>query len=831
MIEDLNFKSKTAHDIGKFHISYNKTKNIIATAGEDFLGRIFTLPDLSVVGSVEFNSEIKSIVSAKNYFFSVDDKVMQRIQFTNGYESDTAHVVFAVDQKPSLSYNTATDLVLALFRSELRTINPDDLTHNTIELDLVYSRILTFDDKILLSSESTLDLFAIQNANLIEKIASVQLSNIIDVSISNDTICCLTTTSITVFNSHLDQIDEFSCSGNFSKAVWITSDYFALADGTTLTVQTLKVKNIIFQKVFSCRVSEILLSGNLLIVSTDDGRLNSLDVKLFSKKKEINIDEEIRKLDMLIEPVDLSDIEDEDGNLRDKAEIEEIKQIKREKEQMEEMNDDEEATPVCLPQLSIMSGATDFVGNNSRYLCYNLIGEAVLSDVGKYFTVNIKFSDITQKVEESIPSSLHYSLGVINNCAGLFASKIGPADNGEEDVSSVYFKSFKRTSDIKEWKKTLPKGENIESLCLGTTWTAALTNKNKVRLFTFDGVETTILATPGLVVASAGFENLLAIAYHSGPTMLENQNLSYCIYDINKTSLVLEGKLPISSGSILKWFSFSEEGILISFDSENILRGLYVSKGNLWFELLDASTIINLEEKHLWPIGVRENELLAIELRSTEVFPEVKPYSSKHWIKLQMPFCEFADNLSDVKLANLYLQNETWRNENYSHLKESRDFRDLKTYYVRNMLGTEEMLEKQSENDRIILETINKLVAMSHTESVGTLFDMIQTDDSKEICLQLLEGLRQAELVRELNNKFAHQKNARENLRTVYTEVREVVKVKETEGVDFKSILEKAKKEAEGLVLKKEDCKEERYNAEVERAKTQLSKEFGSVKK
>lgn len=77
----------------------------------------------------------------------------------------------------------------------------------------------------------------------------------------------------------------------------------------------------------------------------------------------------------------------------------------------------------------------------------------------------------------------------------------------------------------------------------------------------------------------AGYENLLAVVYHSGPSLYGAQALRVKLIDMNPVgasafTTIKDFECPVSRYSSLQWLSFSEEGQLFSFDSEGIFRGL-----------------------------------------------------------------------------------------------------------------------------------------------------------------------------------------------------------------------------------------------------------------
>ena len=78
------------------------------------------------------------------------------------------------------------------------------------------------------------------------------------------------------------------------------------------------------------------------------------------------------------------------------------------------------------------------------------------------------------------------------------------------------------------------------------------------------------------MVSMVGYENHLALVYHSGPSIYGCQALKVKIYDMSNRNynILYDIECPISRYSNLVWLGYSEEGMLFTFDSEGLLRTL-----------------------------------------------------------------------------------------------------------------------------------------------------------------------------------------------------------------------------------------------------------------
>lgn len=85
--------------------------------------------------------------------------------------------------------------------------------------------------------------------------------------------------------------------------------------------------------------------------------------------------------------------------------------------------------------------------------------------------------------------------------------------------SHIYYKPFNTYKNSKDWHFALKHGEQVECLAIGSNWSACYTDFNYIRMFTNEGIQKNILSIATPVVTMCGYENLLAVIYHSGPSI------------------------------------------------------------------------------------------------------------------------------------------------------------------------------------------------------------------------------------------------------------------------------------------------------------------------
>ncbi len=219
----------------------------------------------------------------------------------------------------------------------------------------------------------------------------------------------------------------------------------------------------------------------------------------------------------------------------------------------------------CLPQKPFIPGSTSFLSNsNTRYLCWNLIGSIIIREEDEFQAIDVDYSNPTNKKKLVIVDNNNCSMGVLNNCGAILASKGEEEDFNEyekEDkkISTLHFKPIHAWTNLKEWFYSFPQGENIENLALGVDWIAVYTDSFNIRVFNFSGLQQMIFSIPNQILCMAGNENYLAYVYMSSPPLFGTQALRLKILDSNLYyKEIYDNSLPLSPYSTLIWFGFSE---------------------------------------------------------------------------------------------------------------------------------------------------------------------------------------------------------------------------------------------------------------------------------
>jgi chromosome transmission fidelity protein 4 len=181
--------------------------------------------------------------------------------------------------------------------------------------------------------------------------------------------------------------------------------------------------------------------------------------------------------------------------------------------------------------------------------------------------------------------------------------------------SHLYYKPFNEWKQFREWHVEFKDGEKVECLALGTGWVAVQTDFGYVRVFSMEGIQKYIFSHGTPIVTLLGYENLLVMIYHSGPSVYGFQTLRMKCIDMQSKSynVLYDTDCPITVHSNLVWAGFSEEGQIFTYDNEGVLR-CQNPQNKLWIPILDFKQKYPAAYANMWIVGMCEGEVLAIEL-------------------------------------------------------------------------------------------------------------------------------------------------------------------------------------------------------------------------
>ncbi|KAK1422282.1 hypothetical protein QVD17_25282 [Tagetes erecta] len=306
-------------------------------------------------------------------------------------------------------------------------------------------------------------------------------------------------------------------------------------------------------------------------------------------------------------------------------------------------------------QEAFQSGSTPVQPDKRRFLCYNMLGSITTMKHDEYSHIEIDFHDTGSGPRvPAMTDHFGFTMASLNENGSVFANPC----KGEKSVSTLMYRPFKSWANNSEWYMKFEE-EEVRALALGSSWVAAVTNLNFLRIFTEGGLQRHVVSLDGPVVTASGFGDVLAVVTHSSPSLPSNeQMLQFEVFNVSNGTQPMKGRLPLTPGSRLTWFGFSEEGQLSSFDSMGVLRVFTNQYGGRWVPLFSASNLKKKDENY-WMVGLNSSKLFCILCKSPDKFPQVVPKPVLTLLDLSIPLASSdlgAENLeNEFILSNMHL--------------------------------------------------------------------------------------------------------------------------------------------------------------------------------
>ena len=544
-------------------------------------------------------------------------------------------------------------------------------------------------------------------------------------------------------------------------------------------------KNLIVEIIYGDNGGNLFISDKINI---SEKNMENLDEKVMDElfgeldeenkdKKEkkdedndLSSDKKSKKSDEKMDQADLSILEDSEGNLLGKDEIERKLKEKQENALKEEAINNvknididtlKEKLGIMDIQEPFMSGSTSGMDNvKIRYILCNLIGTIIYKENNGVKTITINFSDISNKRNISFINTEDYIIGAMNEIGLLLGNHIEEENldayekEDRRKTSSLLFKPIlnKTMNLMLDWKKDLPQDENPVLLAIGSDWCCAYTSMSFLRIYSIFGSEKITLSLSNTVIAITGYENYLAYVYISSLPLSNSQQLRFKILDEYKMfNEVYDGILSISPLSNLIYFSYSKEGILISYDSYNIVRGFFYEVQNNWVPLLDLGNKYINENKNFWCIGVEDNEIYGIEMKGEKIepYPESRPVE-KTWNLIT------DDPENEFQKSYFFISFEEKRCIKYNEIRKIREDNILfPDYKLTETLKEDSEIKKQKiSHDKKIINKMKNLAVDGQDSQVIVLFDYIFKNKNKEIFIKICRELDKNELADYLSYKL-----------------------------------------------------------------------------
>ncbi|KAK2633663.1 hypothetical protein Ddye_002049 [Dipteronia dyeriana] len=314
-------------------------------------------------------------------------------------------------------------------------------------------------------------------------------------------------------------------------------------------------------------------------------------------------------------------------------------------------------------QLAFQPGATPVQPGKRHFLCYNMLGTITSIEHDGNSHIEIDFHDTGRGPR--IPSMTDYfgfTMASLNENGSVFANPC----KGEKNMSTLMYRPFSSWANYSEWSMRF-EGEEVKVVALGVAWVAAITSLNILRVFTEGGLQRHILSLDGPVVTAAGFQDQLAVVTHVYCLPSNDQILEFRVFNIAKGTQPLKGRLPLSPGSHLTWFGFSEDGQLSSYDSKGVLRVFTSLYGGSWLPLFSGSKEKKSDENY-WIVGLNASKLFCIVCKSPDVSPQVMPKPVLTLLDLSFPLA--SSDLGAETLENEFILNNINLSQIHKRIEE-----------------------------------------------------------------------------------------------------------------------------------------------------------------
>ena len=306
--------------------------------------------------------------------------------------------------------------------------------------------------------------------------------------------------------------------------------------------------------------------------------------------------------------------------------------------------------PETSLQLSFQSGETP-KEEKHRFMVWNLHGSIISRTEDAYSTIEIQFSNASKRGQK-FPDYTGLQIADLNEHGAVFASLLSDEqllDERTKDGSIIKFLPFNSWAHTSDLSFNLPARESAVSVAINDTCFAVATTTNYLRVFNHSGTQLFPLLLPGKTVTMAAHGSLLAVVYHDAspftPSQGSSQTLGFALYNTNcglstccNGMLVKEiasGRLPLTPANPndedpveLFWLGFSDEGMLMAYDTNGVLLSLSPADYKHWIPVLDTRQYNKSSTEFHWPVGISPNRFHFVKCAGPtreKRFPRTRP--------------------------------------------------------------------------------------------------------------------------------------------------------------------------------------------------------------
>lgn len=404
-----------------------------------------------------------------------------------------------------------------------------------------------------------------------------------------------------------------------------------------------------------------------------------------------------------------------------------------------------------FPQPTTAFGATYDQGKRN-YLVWNMFGSVVSRVEGNISIIDVEYSvsDLSKKL---VPNTNNFTMASINYTGALLASTglIRDEDKYEDEevddrfkLATLYFLNANRSVG---WSKTMTENENIEAVTLGNGWSAVYTSKKLVRVFSAEGNDYMAFGFNRPLIGLANYENLLAVLYHETFPFSGQQYPKVKVYNTTLMSLQFDCSVHLSNGGRVKWFGFSEEGILYVQDTKHMVWGLV--NEDIWVPVYDGSM-----KKDLWILGLTEESIIALKLPPGETEPSTMVSYIPQKVPFKVPLLSEKSIYRDIALKSMRSEQENFRTSLWGNMKndsyDSQDTGNPMEINRQSIKSREELERMKTEADKLRIELIRECLLEGNPGEAFCVGLQLETPKTLDMCCKLMEAMKHGALASRL---------------------------------------------------------------------------------
>ena len=414
------------------------------------------------------------------------------------------------------------------------------------------------------------------------------------------------------------------------------------------------------------------------------------------------------------------------------------------------------------PQPALIVGSS-VLENGKKILRANHIGSICLNtpEINKTI-ITVEYSDTNRMKKKVFENTHDFSLADIAENAYILAAK-GMEENideYEEDENKSQERStgpvlyFCLATKDSTWSIEFLASETIENIAISSKYVYVLNSNNLIRVFDYGRNEVFQFSFEAVVVAICAFEHFLAVFYHTGLPLNGIQSIRARVYNIDQSDIQYEIPVAVTRYKRLQWCGFSDDGVLYTQDSSDVIRVLMGQQ--IWVPIFE-----NDHARKFWLLGVMDRDLVGYRLAENEPCPNPSyryNISIVPW-KIQIANTLFADRQEQLIKSKIEAENNRKVHQNFAFIKNTETTNPLRAIFKSKIKDLSEIKLETNKMEAEKVDYVRKLLVDGKTEAAIHFALQIKTHQHFEIVLKILDQLKLKKVKEELTklaNEFGY---------------------------------------------------------------------------